>query len=317
MMSSVYLFASGKGGVGKSTVTANLATLLARAGYHVALIDADIGLRSQDAFLGMENRVVYDLVDVARGKCLLSQALLSDLDLPGLRLLPAAQFARARDLSPKQLKKILSLLREDNDFILIDCPAGIERGLRTILNAGADETVLLVTPDDLCIRDAERTCVLIDDKRLPRPRLIVNRLNNDLIHDGLMYSARVVSDTLDLPLLGEIPEDPAFTLSQLKHGLVIDYRCEARLALLRIAGRMVGAAVDLPEYGLEKTPFLRRHFPPKITADPLREVHLSEERYTPVKEKVLPEVPADSEPEDQTGSDEYSAGEGKEESDDI
>ncbi len=316
-MSSVYLFASGKGGVGKSTVTANLATLLARAGYTVALIDADIGLRSQDAFLGMENRVVYDLVDVALGKCLLSQALLSDLNLPGLQLLPAAQFARARDLTPKQLKRILSVLKENHDFVLIDCPAGIERGLRTILNAGADETILLVTPDDLCMRDAERTCSLIDDKHLPRPRIIVNRLNNDLIHDGLMYSARVVSDTLDLPLLGEIPEDPAFTLAQLKHALVIDYRCEARLALLRIAGRMAGASVELPEYGREKTPFLRRHFPARITEDPLREVRLSEQRYTPVKANDLPADTAVSEPESETGTAEYLTDEGKEESDDI
>ncbi len=311
MMSSVYLFASGKGGVGKSTVTANLATLLARAGYSVALIDADIGLRSQDAFLGMENRVVYDLVDVAAGKCLLSQALLSSLELPGLQLLPAAQFARARDLAPKQLKKILSVLRKDHDFILIDCPAGLERGLRNALNAGdINETVLLATPDDLCIRDAERACALIDDKCLPRPRLIVNRLNNDLIHDGLMYSARVVSDTLDLPLLGEIPEDPAFTHAQLKHGLVIDFRCEGRLALLRIAGRMAGEAVALPEYGREKTSFFRRHFPPKIVGDPLREVRLSGSAPRPAENPP----PAPVEEAEAAGP---SEDERREESDDI
>ncbi len=273
-MSSVYLFASGKGGVGKSTVTANLATLLARSGKRVALIDTDIGLRSLDTFLGMENRVVYDLVDVARGKCLLSQALLSDLTLPRLQLLPAAQFSRARELEPKAFKKILSLLRRNHDFILIDCPAGVERGLRNVLNAGADETVLLTTPDDLCIRDAERTCALMDDKHLPRPRLIVNRLQNDLIYTGDMYSARVVSETLDLPLLGEIPEDGAMTLAQLRHRLVIDYRCEARQALLRIAGRMNGASVDLPAYGKEMTSFFRRHFPQRPVEDPLREVRL-------------------------------------------
>ncbi len=316
MMSSVYLFASGKGGVGKSTVTANLATLLARAGYTVALIDADIGLRSQDAFLGMENRVVYDLVDVAGGKCLLSQALLSDLDLPRLHLLPAAQFARARDLSPRQLKKILTVLREDHDFILIDCPAGIEKGLRTVLNAGADETVLLVTPDDLCIRDAERTCALMDNKRLPRPRLIVNRLNNDLIHGGMMYSAGTVSQVLDLPLLGELPEDPAFTLAQLRHRLVIDYRCEARLALLRIAGRMAGASVPMPEYGLEKTSFLRRHFPAKIKEDPLREVRLSEYRYAPARETSSAPAASPSLPEEDAPVSTPDAA-GEEESNDI
>ncbi len=313
MMSSVYLFASGKGGVGKSTVTANLATLLARAGYTTALIDADIGLRSQDSLLGMENRVVYDLVDVARGKCLLSQALLSDLSLPGLRLLPAAQFARCRDLEPKQLKKIISVLKKDHDFVLIDCPAGVERGLRNVLNAGADETVLLTTPDDLCLRDVERTCSLMDDKSLPRPRLIVNRLNNDLIHSGLMYSALTVSKTLDLPLLGEIPEDPAFTYAQLNHRLMIDYRCEARLALMRIAGRMVGASAPLPEYGREKTSFFRRHFPPKMTEDPLQEVRLSDKRHFPAEEAApvpkstqavcVPDSPEDGASGNEGGSD--------------
>ena len=278
-MSTVTVFASGKGGVGKSTITANLATLLARAGYSVALIDADIGLRSLDALLGMENRVVYDLVDVARGRCLLSQALLSDLTLPGLKLLPAAQFARARDITPKSLRRILSLLRKNFEFILIDCPAGLERGLRNVLNAGADETVLVLTPDDLCIRDAERTCGLMDDKRLPRPRIIVNRLQNDLICDGLMYSAQTVARTLDLPLLGEIPEDSAMLVSQLNHALVIDYRCEARTALLRIAARLAGASVPLPGYGAEKESFFRRHFPRKPVPDPLTSVRLLPE-YT-------------------------------------
>ena len=262
-MSIVTLFASGKGGVGKSTIAANLATALARGGYTVTLIDTDIGLRSQDALLGMENRVVFDLVDVAKGNCLLSQALLTQPDLPNLSLLPAAQFARSRDLSPKALKKILTVLRQKRDHILIDCPAGIERGLRNTLNAGVDETVLITTPDDLCIRDAERVCALIDEKKLPRPRLIVNRLNRDLIFAGEMYRAQTVSEVLDLPLLGELPEDPAFLLAQLRHALVLDCRCEAREALIRIAGRMRGALVPFPEYGRKRTSRFRRHFPAK------------------------------------------------------
>ncbi len=274
-MSSVCVFASGKGGVGKSTITAALATILARAGRSVVLIDADIGLRSLDALLGMENRVVYDLVDVARSRCLLSQALLSDPEMPKLQLLPAAQFARARDLTPKALKRILSVLRKDHDFILLDCPAGLERGLRNVLNAGADETVLVVTPDDLCIRDAERTGALIGGKQLPRPRIIVNRLQNDLIRSGVMLSAQAVAQTLDWPLLGEIPEDSAVLLAQLSHKSVVDYRCEARTALLRIAGRMVGTEVPLPEYGKEKTSFFRRHFPLRPVPDPMPEIRLT------------------------------------------
>ncbi len=274
-MSSVYLFASGKGGVGKSTVTANLAAVLARAGRKVVLIDADIGLRSQDSFLGLEDRVVYDLVDVARGRCLLSQALLPHPDMPALRMLPAAQFSRARDLDPKKLHKIIGLLRRDYDIILIDCPAGIERGLRNVLNAGADETVLIVTADDLCLRDAEKTCALISEKKLPKPWLIVNRLRNDMIHDGLMYSARTAADVLDLPLLGEIPEDEAVTVAQLKHALFIDFACESREALIRIAGRMGGASVPFPSYGTRKTSFFRRHFPQKVKESLLRDIHLA------------------------------------------
>ena len=273
-MSSVYLFASGKGGVGKSTIAANLATLLARAGRSVALLDADIGLRCQDTLLGMENRVVFDLVDVAKGACRLSQALLTQADLPTLHLLPAAQFARARDLEPKALRRILSVLRRDHDFILIDCPAGLERGLRNVLNAGVDETVLVATPDDLCLRDAERTCAVMDGKKMPRPRLIVNRLKNDLVFSGDMYSAKTVSEVLDLPLLGEIPDEEAFTLAQLRGALVIDFACEGREALLRIAGRMNGASVPLPEYGKKRTSFFRRHFPPKIQPATMTEVRL-------------------------------------------
>ena len=264
-MSVTSLFASGKGGVGKSTLTANLAVLLARSGRSVVLIDADLGLRSQDLLLGLENSVVYDIMDVARGKCLLSQALLEVPDLPSLRLLPAGQFVRAKDLDPRKLKKILSLLKKENDFILIDCPAGLERGLRNVLNAGnALETLLVVTPDDLSIRDGERVAALLEEKDLPRPRLLVNRLQGDLIHSGVMYSARTVADLLDLPLLGEIPEDPACTLAQLRHRLTIDYDCESRQALARIAWRMTGAEEPLPEYGRRRTSFLRRHFARRI-----------------------------------------------------
>ena len=270
-MSQILIFASGKGGVGKSTLTANLGALLACNHHAVALVDADIGLRSQDAILGMENRVVYDLIDVSEGKVPLSSALLEVPDLPDLKLLPASQFARARDLEVKPFRKVLEFLRRDYEYILVDCPAGLERGLRNVLNAGADETVLVATPDDLCLRDAERVASLVEEKGLPRPRLLVNRLKNDLVAAGDMYSAETCAATLDLALLGEIPEDEAFSLAQLRHDLVIDYRCEARQALLRIASRLAGSEVAFPAYGREKTSFFRKHFPPQIVKEPLRD----------------------------------------------
>lgn len=263
-MSSTFVFASGKGGVGKSTLSASLAVLLARAGHSVVLLDADLGLRSQDLFLGLENSVVYDLMDVASGKCLLSQALLEAPDLPGLSLLPAAQFVRAKALDPRKLKKMLSLLRKEHDFILIDCPAGLERGLRNVLNAGRGlETILVLTPDDLCVRDGEQVISLLEEKKLPPPRLLVNRLQPDLIHAGEMYSARTVAQVLDVPLLGEVPEDPMVYRAQLRRRLPVDFHCEARTALLRIADRLQGGDSPFPDYGRKKLSFLRRHFAPR------------------------------------------------------
>ena len=151
-MSVSICVASGKGGVGKSTVTACLGACLARLGHSVVIIDTDIGLRSQDALLSLENQVVYDLVDVASKDCQLDQALLSHPSIPGLSLLPASQFARVRSLEPERLRKILKELLRSFDFVLIDCPAGVERGFRNVLNAGVDQAILVTTPDDISMR---------------------------------------------------------------------------------------------------------------------------------------------------------------------
>lgn len=266
-MSKCIAVASGKGGVGKSVLTANLAAALASNGTRVLIIDADIGLRSQDALLALENRVIYDLIDVSNRECTPDQALLASDFLPNLHLLPAAQFARAKSLEPKMLARIIRYLRPSYDYIFIDCPAGIERGLRNVLNAGVDETVLIVTPDDISIRSAERTSQLITSKNAPRPSLIVNRLDELLIRNGEMYSAATVSQVLDLPLLGAIPEDPAVYRSQLKHDLFIHYDCEARNAVLRIASRLQGRHLPVPAFGVKKRSLFRRLF-----SRPLKEV---------------------------------------------
>ena len=263
-MSRSLLVASGKGGVGKSVFTANLGAALARRGASVVIVDADIGLRSQDTLLGLENSVVYDLIDVAANDCALEDALLECPAVPGLRLLPAAQFARVRSLEPKQLRKILAALALSSDFILLDAPAGIEKGLRNLLNAGIDEGILLATPDDLCVRDAERTAGILAAKGLLRPHLVVNRLDNEWVARGEMFPARVVADALDLPLLGEIPEDPAVYRSVLRRGFFVDYDCPARAAVLRIAARLMGEQVPFPEIGKARLPLFRRLFPKKI-----------------------------------------------------
>ena len=196
-MSHCIAIASGKGGVGKSTLTANLGAALSQRGRKVVLIDADIGLRSLDALLSLENTVVSDSIDVVSGDCELDHALLASETYPDLFLLPAAQFRRAKALDPKQLRKFLSLLRVFYDYILIDCPAGIERGLRNVLNAGVDETILVTTPDDISLRSAERARQVIESKFLPRPRLIVNRLDADVLNDRLATIYKKVGDEVD------------------------------------------------------------------------------------------------------------------------
>ena len=259
-MSVSICIASGKGGAGKSTITANLGACLARSGHTVTIIDTDIGLRAQDALLSMENQVVYDLVDVAAKDCRLDQAVLSHPSIPGLSLLPASQFARVRSLEPERLRKILKELLRTNEFVLIDCPAGVERGFRNVLNAGVDEAIIVTTPDDISIRDAERAAQIMEAKHSARPRLIVNRLDNDLIRKGEMYSARTVAETLDLELLGEVPEDPAVYRAMLRHALVTDFDCEARRALMRIASRLCGQEQPFPAYGSKRPSLFRRLF---------------------------------------------------------
>ena len=261
-MSYCFAVASGKGGVGKSTITANLAAVLSHSGNRVVVVDADIGLRSQDALLGMENRIVYDLIDLSRGNCDPEQALLPSEIYPSLYLLPAAQFERAKALDSRKFARIIQLLLSSFDYVLIDCPAGIEKGLRNVLNAGTDhlKMILITTPDDISIRSAERTVQLIEAKKLARPDLIVNRLDSGLIRSHEMMSAQTAAEVLDLHLLGEIPEDPVVCRSVLRHSLFIGFDCEARNAVLRIASRLQGKPVALPCYGSGKVPLFRRVF---------------------------------------------------------
>jgi len=266
-MSLCIAFASGKGGVGKSTVTANLGAALAQRGYRVVIIDSDIGLRSQDALLSLENRIVYDLIDVTSDECSLDQAILASENIPGLYLLPAAQFSRAKKLDPRKFSRIINKLRCSFDYILIDCPAGIERGLRNVLNAGADKVVLLTTPDDISIRSAERARYLIEDKGISDICLVVNYLNEQLIRSGEMIPARTVAEVLDLPLLGEIPEDMTVYRSMLRHQMLVYFDCEARNAFMRIASRIQGKHVPFPAYGSRK-----KTFPRRLRYKPMKEV---------------------------------------------
>ena len=257
-MSCVILIASGKGGVGKSTIASALGAALAYMGNDCCVVDADIGLRDQDAILGLENSVVYDLLDVTHKCCALQQALISPPDIPRLKLLPAAQFARVKELDPKAFKKLINKLRNSFQYVLIDCPAGMEQGLRTTLRCEADRIFLVCTPDDICIRNAERLSGLLAEKKLPKPELIVNRIVAELVERKEMPSAAVVAQVLDLPLLGEIPDDVTVYRDLLAHVQLMDTRCAAQAALERIAQRIAGQTVPLPNIGVKKRSWLQR-----------------------------------------------------------
>lgn len=192
MDSRVITITSGKGGVGKTTTTANLGTALAMEGKKVALVDGDIGLRNLDAVLGLENRIVYDLVDVVEGQCRLRQALIKDKRLPELYLLPAAQTRDKNAVNSIQMEQLCQQLRQEFDFVIIDSPAGIEQGFRNAI-VGADEIIIVANPEMASVRDADRIIGLVEAAGKPEPRLILNRLRAEIIRRGDMMD---VADVL-------------------------------------------------------------------------------------------------------------------------
>ena len=203
---------SGKGGVGKSTVSANLGVGLALKGKRVVLIDADIGLRNLDVVLGLENRVVYDLIDVIRKKCRLSQALIRDRRFDGLNLLPASQMYDKDAVKPEQMMDLCERLKKQFDYIIIDCPAGIEQGFKNAI-IGADRAIVVVTPEVSSIRDADRVLGLLESNGFHEYHLVVNRVKKDLVRRGEMLSVEDVSDILAAKVLGVIPDSDRVVVS--------------------------------------------------------------------------------------------------------
>ena len=259
-MSIVRLIASGKGGVGKSTIAASLGLALEKLGRRVCVVDMDIGLRDLDAILGLENAVVYDLVDVVCQGCDLTLALLPVPGTQTVKLLPASQFARHKDLEPKALRRVIRQLRDQFDDILLDCPAGVERWVKNAAACGVDQTLLVTTPDDVCLRDAQRTGDVLKAKGLPAPSVLVNRLNPELILAGEMMTAQQAAAVLDLPLLGELPEDPMVYRTLLRRTRLMDTVSPASEALNRIARRLAGQEVPLPGLGQRRPGWFRRLF---------------------------------------------------------
>lgn len=204
-MSEVIVVTSGKGGVGKTTSTANIGAALARLNKKVVLVDTDIGLRNLDVVMGLENRIIYNLVDVIEGNCRIKQALIRDKHYPNLYLLPSAQTRDKSAVTPEQMIKLVDGLSQIFDFILLDCPAGIEQGFRNAV-APASRAVVVTTPEVSAIRDADRIIGLLEAGGIKKPDLIVNRLRGDMVRRGEMMSAQDVVDILAVNLLGVIPD---------------------------------------------------------------------------------------------------------------
>jgi septum site-determining protein MinD len=204
-MGRAIVITSGKGGVGKTTTTANLGAALAQLGHSVVLVDADIGLRNLDVVMGLENRIVYHLVDVVNNKCALAKALIKDRRMENLWLLPASQTDDKDAVTPEDMKNIVFELKTTYDFVLIDCPAGIEQGFKNAI-AGADEAIVVATPEVSSIRDADRVVGLLAASDVSA-RLIVNRISQHLVKKGDMLSQADVIEILALEMLGAVPMD--------------------------------------------------------------------------------------------------------------
>ena len=205
-MSEVIVITSGKGGVGKTTSTANIGTGLAKLGKSVVMIDTDIGLRNLDVVMGLENRIVYNLVDVVEGNCRMKQALIKDKRYSNLYLLPSAQTRDKTAVNPEQMKKLIDELRPEFDYILLDCPAGIEQGFKNAI-AAADRALIVTTPEVSAIRDADRIIGLLEANDIHKINLIVNRLRMDMVKRGDMMSIEDVIDILAIDLIGAVPDD--------------------------------------------------------------------------------------------------------------
>jgi len=243
MAGRVITITSGKGGVGKTTATANIGAALAEMGKNVVCLDADIGLRNLDVILGLENRIVYDLVDVVEGRCRLRQAMIRDKQLSNLHLIPAAQTRDKTAVSPSDMIRLCNELREISDYVVIDSPAGIERGFRNAI-AGADEVIVITNPEVSAVRDADRIIGLIEAEEKGPARLILNRIKADMVERGDMLDANDVLELLAIDLLGIVPEDENILIGANRGvPVALNGKSKAGQAFKNIARRITGEDV--------------------------------------------------------------------------
>lgn len=255
-MGEVIVITSGKGGVGKTTTTANVGTGLAKLGKKVVLIDTDIGLRNLDVVMGLENRIVYNLVDIIEGNCRIKQALIKDKRYPNLYLLPSAQTRDKTSVTPEQMKKLADELREEFDYILMDCPAGIEQGFKNAI-AGADSALVVTTPEVSAVRDADRIIGLLEANEIRQTHLIVNRLRADMIKRGDMMSSEDVVEILAVDLIGVVPDDENIVISTNQGEPLVGSDTLAGQAFYNISRRILGEDVPLLDLSGKNTLFER------------------------------------------------------------
>ena len=243
-MSEVIVVTSGKGGVGKTTTSANVGTGLAAMGKKVILIDTDIGLRNLDVVMGLENRIVYNLVDVVEGNCRIKQAIIRDKRYPTLFLLPSAQTRDKSAVNPAQMVRMVSHLKDQFDYIILDCPAGIEQGFQNAI-AGADRALVITTPEVSAIRDADRIIGLLEANEIHKIDLIVNRLRMDMVKRGDMMSIEDVIDILAIDLIGAVPDDESIVIATNQGEPLAGDSSMAGTAYMNICKRVLGEEVPL------------------------------------------------------------------------
>ncbi|MFJ5621754.1 septum site-determining protein MinD [Peribacillus loiseleuriae] len=246
-MGEAIVITSGKGGVGKTTTSANLGTSLALLGKKVCLIDTDIGLRNLDVVMGLENRIIYDLVDVVEGRCKIHQALVKDKRFEDrLYLLPAAQTTDKTSIVPEQMHKLVHELKQDYDYIIIDCPAGIEQGFKNAI-AGADKAIVVTTPEKSAVRDADRIIGLLEkEENIEPPKLIINRIRSHMLKNGEMMDIDEVTTHLSIDLIGIVLDDEqVIKASNLGEPIAMDPNNRASIAYRNIARRILGESVPL------------------------------------------------------------------------
>ncbi|MFA9398883.1 MAG: septum site-determining protein MinD [Clostridiaceae bacterium] len=251
-MGEAIVITSGKGGVGKTTTVANIGTALAKLEKKVVVVDGDTGLRNLDVLMGLENRIVYTLVDVLEERCKLRQALIKDKRFPNLFLLPTAQTRDKTDISKEAMHDLIMELKSEFDYVVIDCPAGIEQGFENAVVA-ADRALIVVNPELTSIRDADRVIGKLDAKGLEDHQLIINRIDYDMVKNGDMLNSNDILDCLAIKLIGIVPNDKEITISTNKgEPIAINELSQPGKAFNNIAKRIIGEEIPFIDLNVDK-----------------------------------------------------------------